>query len=177
MQVLGLLVVVLTTTGCLYFMDPNNVASTAGLQAVGTLLMLLNIGFVVLALVLIAVLGASQTKHYTRKAISIVKTGSFHVKGGFSRVMSSFRGGASTSGSSTNMAVTDPGVPSMSMTTAGPSGTMSDVSGAVSMGRGDSMKLFLTAPNSHLHTMPSRSPSQLDEFPSRSSDSETSYPA
>ena len=35
LQVLGMTVVVFTALGCLYFMDSNNVASQAGLQAVG----------------------------------------------------------------------------------------------------------------------------------------------
>ncbi|DBA78757.1 TPA: hypothetical protein ACH3X1_008664 [Trebouxia sp. C0004] len=48
MQVLGLLTVVSTATGCLYFMDPSNVASAQGLEALGALLVVLIINFVVL---------------------------------------------------------------------------------------------------------------------------------
>ncbi|DBB01456.1 TPA: hypothetical protein ACH3X1_000113 [Trebouxia sp. C0004] len=48
MQVLGLLTVVSTETGCLYFTDPSKVASTQGLEPVGALLVILIVNFVVL---------------------------------------------------------------------------------------------------------------------------------
>lgn len=54
LQVLGLLIVVATATGCLYFLDPNEVASTVGLNATGVLLLIFNLGFVVLMAVLIS---------------------------------------------------------------------------------------------------------------------------
>ena len=54
LQVLGLLIVVATATGCLYFLDPNEVASNVGLNATGILLLILNLGFVALMAVLIS---------------------------------------------------------------------------------------------------------------------------
>ncbi len=158
----------LTATGCLYFMDPSNVASTSGLQAIGALLMILDISFVVLELILIAVVGAIQTKHYVRKAFSTLRSRSFKVKEGLSRAVSSVRGGAGACIRSKTAHTKHPGAPSLSSMKARPSGTLSDDSSAVSMGRGDSMRLFLTAPDSHLHRFPTRSVSQLDRFPSRS---------
>lgn len=77
MQVLGMLTVVLTATGCLYFMVPNSIASSKGLEAVGALVMPLNVGFVVLELIIIVAVGASQTKHYMRKAASLTRAGCF----------------------------------------------------------------------------------------------------
>ncbi len=120
-----MLTVVLTATGCLYCMDPSNVASTQGLEAVGALLelVILNISFVVLELVLIAVVGASQTKRYVRKAVTLTRKGSFMIRDSFSRV-----------------------APPLSTMKARPSGTLSDDSSDVSMRRGDSMQLFLNAP-------------------------------
>lgn len=54
MQVLGLLTVVATATGCLYFLDPNEVASNVGLNATGIVLLILNLAFVALMAVLIS---------------------------------------------------------------------------------------------------------------------------
>ena len=54
LQVLGLLVVVATATGCLYFLDPDEVASHAGLNAAGILLLIVNFGFAVLMAALIS---------------------------------------------------------------------------------------------------------------------------
>ena len=54
LQVLGLLIVVASATGCLYFLDPDEVASHAGLSAAGILLLILNFGFVVLMAALIS---------------------------------------------------------------------------------------------------------------------------
>ena len=51
---LGLLIVAATATGCLYFLDPDEVASHAGLSAAGILLLIVNVGFVVLMAALIS---------------------------------------------------------------------------------------------------------------------------
>ena len=54
LQVLGLLIVAATATGCLYFLDPDEVASYTGLSAAGILLLIVNLGFVVLMAALIS---------------------------------------------------------------------------------------------------------------------------
>lgn len=46
MQVFGLFTVVATATGCLYFLDVDDIAKTAGLTAAGVLLLVLNACFV-----------------------------------------------------------------------------------------------------------------------------------
>ena len=68
MQVLGLFIVQITAAGCLYFLDPTNIANDRGLAAAGILLMLLNIAYVAAMLILIGINGASKTKQYTRTA-------------------------------------------------------------------------------------------------------------
>lgn len=54
MQVFGLFTVVATATGCLYFLDSNDVAKGNGLTAAGVLLLILNIGFVLVMGMLIS---------------------------------------------------------------------------------------------------------------------------
>lgn len=173
MQVLGLLTVVLTATGCLYFMDPNNVASSRGLEAVGALVMILNVGFVVLELVLIVVVGASQTKHYMCKAASLTRAGFCKLRDRlrwlFENVCGT-RAGVTCKGMLGKVANT--GASSVAAVKAHPSGTSPDDSSVQSMGRGDSLhaQLFMTAPDSHLGSgrVPLGGVSHLDWFPSRS---------
>ncbi len=65
LQVLGLFSVLATAVGCLYLMDTTNsssIASKAGLDSVGVLLMLLNVAFVTWMVVLIARAGKHEVK-------------------------------------------------------------------------------------------------------------------
>ncbi len=66
---LGLFTVGATATGCLYFMDTTNVASPRGLDAVGVLLLLLNILYVIAMALLVLVTGAHKTKRFTQAAV------------------------------------------------------------------------------------------------------------
>ena len=77
---LGLFVVLATATACLYFLDPTNIANSSGLEAVGVVLLILNMGYVLVMLVLIAVTGAHKTKHFTRTAFAVLKTTSVKLK-------------------------------------------------------------------------------------------------
>ena len=70
LQVLGLIAVTATTIGSLYLLDTAHVASKAGLNAVGILLLILNIGYLLLAAPFIASAGYQATalfigKHFT----------------------------------------------------------------------------------------------------------------
>lgn len=85
MQVLGLFIVQITAAGCLYFLDPTNIANGRGLAAAGVLLMLLNIAYVVAMLFLIASHGAHKTMRYTRSAIALLKVMSARFKQSVSR--------------------------------------------------------------------------------------------
>ena len=71
---LGLFIVLATAAGCLYFLDPTNIANSTGLEAVGIVLLVLNIGYIVVMLILIAVTGAPKTKRFTCSAVAMVKT-------------------------------------------------------------------------------------------------------
>ena len=66
LQVLGLFTVVATATGCLYFLDQDNVASGVGLNATGVLLLILNFGFVLLMAVLISLRGGPTVLKWAR---------------------------------------------------------------------------------------------------------------
>ena len=77
---LGLFIVQITAAGCLYFLDPTNIANDRGLAAAGTLLMLLNVAYVVAMLILIAINGASKTKHYTCAVLTMLKVSSLRLK-------------------------------------------------------------------------------------------------
>lgn len=77
---LGLFVVLATATACLYFLDPTNIANSSGLEAVGVVLLVLNMGYVVVMLVLIAATGANKTKHFTRTAFAVLRTTSVKLK-------------------------------------------------------------------------------------------------
>lgn len=65
-QVLGLFTVVATATGCLYFLDQDNIASSVGLNATGVLLLILNFGFVLLMAVLILLRGGPTVLNWAR---------------------------------------------------------------------------------------------------------------
>ena len=80
MQVLGIFVVQVTASGCLYFLDPTNIANSTGLAAVGIALLVLNLGYVVVMLVLIAIFGAAKTKHLTRQAFAMLKSSSMKLR-------------------------------------------------------------------------------------------------
>jgi len=58
LQVLGLFTVVATATACLYFVDTSGVASQAGIDAAGVLVLLLNAFFLLCMAILIAKAGA-----------------------------------------------------------------------------------------------------------------------
>ena len=76
LQVLGLFIVQTTAAGCLYFLDPTNIANSTGLEAVGITLLALNVAYVVVMLIMIAVFGADTTKHFTRAAFAVLRTSS-----------------------------------------------------------------------------------------------------
>ena len=76
LQVLGLFIVQLTAIGCLYFLDPTDIADSSGLEAVGILLLLMNGLYVLAMLILIAIYGAAKTKRFTCKAFVYIKTSS-----------------------------------------------------------------------------------------------------
>lgn len=80
MQVLGIFIVQVTATGCLYFLDPTSVANSAGLTTVGIALLVLNIGYVVVMLLLIVIFGAAKTKHFTRQAFAALRTSSMKLR-------------------------------------------------------------------------------------------------
>ena len=65
-----------TAIGCLYFLDPTDIADASGLQATGIILMLLNAAYVLAMLVMIAVYGADKTKRFTRTACAFLKSSS-----------------------------------------------------------------------------------------------------
>lgn len=60
LQVFGIFAVAATATGCLYFVDASNVASTAGLEAVGVLLLVLNLLYMLATVLLITKTGAKK---------------------------------------------------------------------------------------------------------------------
>lgn len=64
MQVFGLFTVVATATGCLYFLDQDDVAKDKGLTAAGWLLLILNIVFVVVAALLIMKRGRETVRKW-----------------------------------------------------------------------------------------------------------------
>jgi len=74
-QVLGLFTVGVTATGCLYFMDTTNVANPRGLDAVGVLLLLLNILYVIAMAMLVLVTGAHKTKRFGQTAVRSFQSG------------------------------------------------------------------------------------------------------
>ncbi len=80
LQVLGLFIVQTTAAGCLYFLDPTNIANSTGLEAVGIILLVLNVAYVVVMLIMIAVFGADSTKHFTRAAFAVLRTSSTKFK-------------------------------------------------------------------------------------------------
>ena len=103
-QVLGLFIVQITAAGCLYFLDPTNIANDRGLVAAGILLMLLNIAYVAAMLILIGINGASKTKQYTRTVFVWVRTSS-------ARLQQSLSGRVSAgSGTEQNPRVAEDGV-------------------------------------------------------------------
>ena len=80
LQVLGLFIVLATAAGCLYFLDPTNIANSSGLEAVGIVLLALNIGYILVMLILIAVTGAPKTKRFTCSAVAMVRSTSSKFK-------------------------------------------------------------------------------------------------
>ncbi len=61
---LGLFTVVATATGCLYFLDQDNVAASKGLNAAGVLLLILNVFYVMLMTILISKTSAPRVKEW-----------------------------------------------------------------------------------------------------------------
>lgn len=92
LQVLGLFIVQTTAAGCLYFLDPTNIANSTGLEAVGITLLVLNVAYVVVMLVMIAVFGADSTKHFTRAAFAVLRTSSTKFRHSVSGLSSSGAG-------------------------------------------------------------------------------------
>lgn len=78
-----------TAIGCLYFLDPTNIANDKGLAAVGVILLVMNMGYVAVMLVLIAMYGAAKTKHFTRQAFAVLKSSSIKLKQSVSGLSSS----------------------------------------------------------------------------------------
>lgn len=89
LQVLGLFIVQTTAAGCLYFLDPTSIANTTGLEAVGIVLLVLNVAYVLVMLVMIAAFGADKTKHFTCTAFAVVKTSSLKFRHSLSGASSS----------------------------------------------------------------------------------------
>lgn len=73
-QVLGLFTVVATVVGIVYFTDPRDVASSAGLDAAGVLLLILNIMFVLLMAALVLRAGKGSIRKYLNLAAALVKS-------------------------------------------------------------------------------------------------------
>ena len=73
--------VVFTALGCLYFMDTNSVASSTGLQAVGALLLILNLAYLICMALLIAKTGFPKARRMASRAASMTQAGSSHAKG------------------------------------------------------------------------------------------------
>ena len=92
LQVLGLFIVQTTAAGCLYFLDPTNIANSTGLEGVGIMLLVLNVAYVVVMLVMIAVFGADSTKHFTRAAFAVLRTSSTKFRHSVSGLSSSGAG-------------------------------------------------------------------------------------
>lgn len=74
LQVFGMFAVLATATGCLYFMDPSNVASPSGLEAVGVLLLILNILYVLATAALVTTIGAHKAKKMVHLAATTATT-------------------------------------------------------------------------------------------------------
>lgn len=88
LQVLGLFIV----QTCLYFLDPTDIANSTGLEGVGIILLVLNVAYVVVMLVMIAVFGADSTKHFTRAAFAVLRTSSTKFRHSVSGLSSSGAG-------------------------------------------------------------------------------------
>ena len=76
---MGLFAVMVTATGCLFFLDTNTVALSSGLSAAGVLLMLLNVAYIALMAILITKQGARHvhgwatwTKDTSQKTITAI---------------------------------------------------------------------------------------------------------
>lgn len=87
-KVLTMSVLAGTALGCLYFLDPNQVASPAGLQAVGALLLIANVMYVAWMLQLILRTGLPQARALARKTLVMTQSGSMHVRQAMSRSVS-----------------------------------------------------------------------------------------
>ena len=70
---------VATATGSLYFLDSGKVASHAGLNAVGVLLLLLNVAYLLLVALLLAVAAKDFVKAHLGKRFSKVITASENI--------------------------------------------------------------------------------------------------
>ncbi|DBA86799.1 TPA: hypothetical protein ACH3X2_005382 [Trebouxia sp. C0005] len=79
-QVLGLFTVTATATGSLYFLDSGKVASHAGLNAVGILLLLLNVAYLLLVALLLAVAAGEFAKAHLGKRCSKLITTAENIK-------------------------------------------------------------------------------------------------
>ena len=66
-QVFGLFAVTATATGSLYFLDTKTVASGSGLNAVGVLLLILNLTFLLVAGACIASAGSDTVRVFLKK--------------------------------------------------------------------------------------------------------------
>lgn len=81
-------VVAISALGCLYFLDPNHVANSAGLQFVGALLLIANVVYVAWMLQLILRTGLPQARVLARKTLVMTQSGSMHVRQAMSRSVS-----------------------------------------------------------------------------------------
>lgn len=77
---LGLFTVTATATGSLYFLDSGKVASHAGLNAVGILLLLLNVAYLLLVALLLAVAAGEFAKAHLGKRCSKLITTAENIK-------------------------------------------------------------------------------------------------
>ena len=87
LQVYGLLTVVVTTTGTLWFTDDSNVASTRGLDAAGILLLILNVACVLLMAVFIVLAARGNIKKYSLIVLTHVKTKSAMSRSSMAQVL------------------------------------------------------------------------------------------
>ena len=84
LQVFGKFAVVATATGCLYFMDATRAATEGpqrGLQAVGILLLLLNLAYIAATLILVTKTGEHKGRSLARISMSMISRAGSTISG------------------------------------------------------------------------------------------------
>ena len=82
MQVFGLFAVTTTATGSLYFLDVSSVASNAGLDAAGVMLLILNLAYLLVVGAVFASAGSRAVGIFVRKRYNKIILQSHTVLGG-----------------------------------------------------------------------------------------------